>query len=201
MSYPLPINRRASVLLMIPAVVLSLCLLAHAQEPAPNQTSPQSTTPAKSDTPSTPAVPAASPQEEMSTHDNPATFHVRVNLVLARVVVRDSHGKVVTNLHKEDFLVFDNRKEQVVSSFSTETPKTNVATPTETATSDNGPPADTEKVAAARLALPQRFVAMVFDDGHMSLEDTSFVRDAASRLFGALAPSDRVGIFSSSGQT
>lgn len=183
---------------MIAAVVLIFCMRAHAQEPATKETTPQNT-PAKSDTPATPAVPATSVQEEMSTHDNPATFRVRVNLVLARVVVRDSKGKVVTSLRKEDFLLFDNRKEQVVSSFSVETPKTNAAAPTETANA-GAAPAESEKITAARVALPQRFVALTFDDGHMSLEDTTFVRDSATRLFGALAPSDRVGIFSSSGQ-
>jgi VWFA-related protein len=34
----------------------------------------------------------------------------------------------------------------------------------------------------------------------MSIQDTAVVRDAATRLFGALAPSDRVGMFSASGQ-
>ncbi|HTQ59076.1 MAG TPA: hypothetical protein VMI32_02565, partial [Candidatus Solibacter sp.] len=55
-------------------------------------------------------------------HDSPATFKVRVNLVLVRVVVRDTDGKVVTNLKKEDFQLSDNRKPQVISSFSVETP-------------------------------------------------------------------------------
>jgi VWFA-related protein len=41
---------------------------------------------------------------------------------------------------------------------------------------------------------------MVFDDIHLSMEDAVFVRDAATRFFGALAPSDRVGIYTTSGQ-
>src|SRR5262249_61956314 len=40
----------------------------------------------------------ASPDQELSSHDTPATFKVRVNLVLVRVVVRDSDGKPVPNL-------------------------------------------------------------------------------------------------------
>src|SRR5216683_131272 len=54
--------------------------------------------------------------------------------------------------------------------------------------------------AAAVAALPQRFVAVVFDDTNMLMQDAVFVRDAATRLFGALAPTDRVGMFSTSGQ-
>jgi VWFA-related protein len=49
--------------------------------------------------------------------------------------------------------------------------------------------------------LPQRFVAMVFDDVHLSIEDATFVRGAAAKFFDALAPTDRVGIYSTSGQT
>jgi VWFA-related protein len=41
---------------------------------------------------------------------------------------------------------------------------------------------------------------MVFDDVHLSMEDTTFVRDSATRLFGALAASDRVSINTTSGQ-
>src|SRR4029077_19542015 len=53
---------------------------------------------------------------------------------------------------------------------------------------------------AAIAALPQRFVAVVFDDTDMPVEDTVFVRSAAPRLFASLAPTDRVGIYSTSGQ-
>jgi VWFA-related protein len=49
-------------------------------------------------------------------------------------------------------------------------------------------------------ALPQRFVSMVFDDVHMSMQDAVFVRDSSTRFFGALAPSDRVAIYTTSGQ-
>ena len=41
---------------------------------------------------------------------------------------------------------------------------------------------------------------MVFDDVHMSMQDAVFVRDSATRFFGALAPSDRVAMYTTSGQ-
>jgi VWFA-related protein len=40
----------------------------------------------------------------------------------------------------------------------------------------------------------------VFDDTHMSLEDANFLRMQASKFLDGIAPTDRVGIFSSSGQ-
>ncbi len=41
---------------------------------------------------------------------------------------------------------------------------------------------------------------MVFDDTDMLMDDTVWVRSAASRLFASLAPTDRVAIYSTSGQ-
>jgi VWFA-related protein len=122
-----------------------------------------------------------------------------VNLVLVRVVVRDNSGKVVTNLKKEDFQLSDNRKPQVISTFSTETPESHKvapATPPGSASEGN----ESGDAAAAIAALPQRFVAVVFDDTDMLMEDTVWVRGAATRLFASLAPTDRVGIYSTSGQ-
>jgi VWFA-related protein len=178
---------------------------APAQAPAP-QEAPAQSAPAKSDpTPAAPQTPtsaaaqtpAPAEQGEVATRDNPATFRVRVNLVLARVVVRDADGKVVQNLKKEDFLLFDNRKAQVISSFSVETPGSHVVAPTTTAGDSTAAP---ETATAPKVALPERFVAMVFDDGHLALEDAVFVRQAATKFLGALGPSDRVGIYTTSGQ-
>ena len=139
---------------------------------------------------------------ELSSQDRPATFKVRVNEVLVRVVVRDQKGQVVANLRKEDFQLSDNRKPQTISSFSAETPESLALKPGATVTNSGDAPADSVAEAKAALAkkMPQRFVAVLFDDAHLSLEDATFVRDAGTRLFGALAPSDRVGIFTSSGQ-
>src|SRR3979490_2361830 len=82
--------------------------------------------PAKTDS-TAKSAPSASPNEEVSSHDTPTTFKVRVNLVLVRVVVRDRQGKIVSNLKKEDFQLYDNRKLQTISSFSLETPETRTA--------------------------------------------------------------------------
>ncbi|MGC1367935.1 MAG: VWA domain-containing protein [Candidatus Acidiferrum sp.] len=166
-------------------------------------------------TPAAPAAPAASiavqapaqpakPQEpssndnaEVSSHDTAPTFKVRVNLVLVRVEVRDQQGHVVPDLHREDFLLSDNRKPQTISTFSVETPETHIVAAT--TSTDANAPADPAAVKAA-AALPQRFVALVFDDQHLNISDAMFVRNAANKFFSALAASDRIGIYSTSGQ-
>jgi len=137
---------------------------------------------------------------ELVSQDSPPTFKVRVNLVLVRVVVRDSKGQVVPNLRREDFQLFDNRKPQAITYFSTETPESQALKPAATLASNDEATATPEEAQAAAKKLPQRFVGVMFDDVHMSMQDTAVVREAATRLFGALAPSDRVAMFSASGQ-
>ena len=171
-----------------------------AQDPPPQNPPPPANPPAASAD-----SPAKSPQEtpardgqEVSTQDTPATFKVRVNNVLVRVVVRDSHGKVVPNLKKEDFQLYDGRKLQAITSFAIENPRTHTVPLTTTPEPVGSSDADPASVKAA--ALPQRFVSMVFDDMHMSMQDAVFVRDSATRFFSALAPSDRVSMNTTSGQ-
>jgi len=188
---PSPFTRRISGHLLKALLAVSCApFQLHAQEP-----------PAKSETPP-PAPTAQAPGNqaaEVSTRDTPPTFRVRVNLVLVRVVVRDSSGKVVSNLKKEDFQLSDNRKPQVISTFSTETPESHKVAPT---TPSPAPDSDANASAdpAAIAALPQRFVAVVFDDADMLVGDALWVRTAATKLFASLAPTDRVGIYSTSGQ-
>jgi VWFA-related protein len=192
MEHPLrfPLTRRtfARFLNTLLPALCAVCL-AQAQE-----------APTKTETQARAAQAPANDTSEVSTRDTPPTFRVRVNLVLVRVVVRDSTGKVVTSLKKEDFQLSDNRKPQVISSFSTETPESHKVPTTTKSPEPNTEANGSGDSAAAIAALPQRFVAVVFDDTDMLIEDTVWVRSAATRLFASLAPTDRVGIYSTSGQ-
>jgi len=175
------------------------CLPGQAQD-APAKAETQG---AAAQTPAAPAPASPTPANdttEVSTRDTPPPFVFRVNL-LGRVVVRNANGQIVTNLKKEDFQLSDNRKPQVISTFNTETPESHKVeattrrpswTPKETIRAIQRPP--------SRLCL-QRFVAVVFDDTDMLMEDTVWVRSAATRLLASLAPTDRVGIYSTSGQS
>lgn len=179
--------------LAIPAVLVlalfpgSRALSAHPQQPpAKPPSAPAQTAPADSKN-----------APEMATRDSTATFKVRVNLVLVRVVVRDQHGKVVDNLHKEDFLLYDNRKPQTISTFAVETPASH--TVPVTTISDAGEPLPSGNPPVA-VVIPQRFITLLFDDLHLSMEDAVNVRVAASRIFDAMTPSDRIAISTTSGQ-
>src|SRR6266478_3971544 len=167
-----------------------------AQTPEPP--SPPQDAPAKPD-PTAGPVSAAGQNEEVSSRDTPTTFKVRVNLVLVRVVVRDRQGKIISNLKKEDFQLYDNRKPQTISSFSVETPEKRTAFAV-ASTAAEAASSSADVTGGKAVVLPQRFVSMVFDDVHLSMEDATFVRDSATRFFGALAASDRVSLNTTSGQ-
>jgi VWFA-related protein len=185
--------------------VLLLCALmgvavsVRSQTPTPPPDAPSATVtvqvPAE---PAKPQTPASSDNTEVSSRDTAPTFKVRVNLVLVRVVVRDQQGHVVSNLQKEDFQLTDNRKPQIISTFSVETPESHVVPTTTSADPNASPDPAVEKAIAATL--PQRFVSVVFDDQHLNLQDAMFVRNAAGKFLDSLAASDRVGIYSTSGQ-
>jgi VWFA-related protein len=199
-SVQIQFARGGLTLLFTGGLLLSGKLLL-GQAPAGQDAPPKSDAPASAPQSPAPASASSGNSAEVSSRDTPATFKVRVNLVLVRVVVRDGQGNVVPNLKKEDFQVLDNRKPQAISSFSVETPESHaVVVPTQQVTPDAGTPAVVAQPPVAAKTLPQRFVAMVFDDTDMQSGDAVFVRDAASRLFGALAPSDRVGMYTTSGQ-
>ena len=187
------------IVLVVFACFLSISS-ARLSAQTPASPSPPQDAPSKTDSAATPApAPAAGQNEEVSSHDSPTTFKVRVNLVLVRVVVRDSKGKVVPNLKKEDFQLYDNRKLQTISSFNVETPEARTASAM-ASTAAEGSSSSADVAGGRAVVLPQRFVSMVFDDVHLSLEDATFVRDSATRFFGALAASDRVSLNTTSGQ-
>ena len=189
---------RHTILVIFACCVSILGCRLSAQTPAPPSQTQDA--PAKPDSTAVAVpAPATALNEEVSSHDTPTTFKVRVNLVLVRVVVRDAQGKVVSNLKKEDFQLYDNRKLQTISSFSLETPEKRTASAVaSTAVENSSSSADVAEGKA--VVLPQRFVSMVFDDVHLSMADAVFVRDSATRFFGALAASDRVSLSTTSGQ-
>jgi VWFA-related protein len=127
-------------------------------------------------------------------------FQSHVNLVPVRVVVHDGSGKVVTDLTKEDFRLFQDRRPQTISNFSVETPAS-AAQQVVRGVAGNAPPEQADAAGAGNLELPSRFVALLFDDVHFKLEDLMQARIAALRfLDSSVRPSERIAIFTTSGQ-
>jgi len=173
--------------------IFSCAGLTVASAQAPAATAQAAQAPPADTSQNAPKPDAKPTNDEIISHDTPATFKVRVNLVLVRVVVRDSNGKVITNLKKEDFQLADDRKPQIISSFSVETPASHAPT------ADSGE-AISEGAPVKVGDLPQRFVTLFFDDSHLSTQDAMVSRQAAEKLFATMAAGDRLAIFSTSGQ-
>jgi VWFA-related protein len=156
-------------------------------------------------TPATSPTPQSESKQnsaELAAHDEPTTFKVNVKLVVVRAVVRDAQGHAIGNLHQEDFQVFDKGKPQVITQFEVEQPGALTAKARQKSDENSGdvPPTDNSN-AENGPAIPERFVAYLFDDVHLQFGDLARVRQAAERHFATLKPTDRAAIFTTSGQT
>lgn len=136
-------------------------------------------------------------QEQQPPPPPKPTVTSKVNEVLVPVVVRDSQGKVVGNLTKDNFQLLDNGKPQGISGFTviehaTEPPEATAAT---SSSAPSSVPGQTSPPSSA-----QRFVVFLFDDLNLSDSDLSLSQKAASKLLQESLPaSDTVAVLSTSG--
>src|SRR5262250_3147930 len=157
-------------------VALAACAAgARAQENAaaasPKASESAATQPANKPSPDT----KSDNKTELASRDTGTTFKLRVNLVQVRVVVRDRQGKLVDGLKREDFLLYDNGKLQNVSTFGVDTTQTRRERAEQAAKTQQSEPGESVDV----VVMPQRFLALVFDDIHLSMQDATAVRVGA----------------------
>ena len=135
-------------------------------------------------------------ESEITEQQGTTTLKVKVNLVLVRVVVRDSRGRPMGNLRKEDFQLFDDKKPQSITKFSVEQPNSAIVS------LDNTTEPAIEGTPATKPAnIPEHYIAFLFDDVHLQASDVIQVRNAAVQQLRSMQPTDRAAIFSTSGQT
>jgi VWFA-related protein len=124
--------------------------------------------------------------------DSPSlTIKARSNLVQVRVVVRDADDKPVAGLKAEDFQIFDENQLQTISTFAVETSESREG-------KKNPTPRD--QPPSVENMLPDRFVALTFDDANLSSRDAVQIKKAAELFLKRPIESDRIGIYSTSGQ-
>ncbi len=137
---------------------------------------------------------------EVSATPATAIFRSSTNLVQVPVVVRDRAGGTVGTLKVEDFHLSDGGKPQIISKFNVEKFEATAGVSKVPANAAAlGAPASAIQVTA----LPDRFVAYLFDDIHMGLGDLVHTREAAKRQIDALNLSQsrqRIGVFTTSGK-
>src|SRR5208337_3563705 len=121
------------------------------------------------------SVPAAAGQgsgeKEVTTQEVEAPFKVQVqrNMVVVRVIVRDSNGRPISRLRKEDFRLLDNGKPQEIDQFAVESPSHTPVLARPTPGKESDEEAATQGRAANTTA--RNFQALYFDDVQMSFED------------------------------
>lgn len=183
------------------ALTASLAFLALPRASA-GQSASASGQPSQANQQSTAGQPASASARadnvEVNMHDAEIPLQSRVNVVPVRVIVRDAKGDPIANLRREDFQLFEDGKLQDISHFSVETPRPLSPGIVETA---GAPAADATK-AAANFVAPSRFVALLFDDVHVTTQDLMRTRSAAVQFVNSgVQAADRVAVFTLSGQS
>lgn len=103
-----------------------------------------------------------------SSQDNLTTFHAESRLVLVDSIVTDKKGDYVRDLTQKDFKVWEDGKEQTITSFSYE-----------------------ENAGSTPAAKP-RYMVLFFDNSTMDVGDQAKARDAATKFIEANAGPDRL---------
>lgn len=118
------------------------------------------------------------------------TIRVQSTVVEVDVIVRDSHGKPVPHLTRDDFQIFDSGKLQKISNFSVDQQNAPPPAPVQLAL----------KEAPAPVPAPEpRYIGFYFDDNNMESNDLTFARKAAEQYVNtSMDAGDKIAVFTSS---
>src|ERR1700736_1751252 len=134
-----------------------------------------------------------------------ATFKTNTNLVIVNLIVRDKSGKLVDNLKKEDFAIYEDKKPQTISVFELEHLKSEPLAPAPDAQqlksrppesqAPKGPAQDAILGERSKEFKDRRLMAFFFDFSAMQPPEQIRAKDAALRfLERQMTASDMVAI-------
>jgi VWFA-related protein len=198
MSARIHVATRVTLLVAFVSALTPLPLVA--QQPAD---SPSSTTSLPSGAES--QVPQSKPSSGGGQNGG-YKISVGVEAVLVPVVVRDSRGRAVGNLKKQDFEVFDQGKARTISGFTVETRASSASAGSAIAAApDLGKGAGAVAAAPASPAGPPeagqpRCTVLVFDDMHLNEGDLMRAKAVGTKLLNApIGKLEAVAVVSMSG--
>jgi VWFA-related protein len=143
---------------------------------------------------------AAQQPNESTASGSGVKIQVNVNAVLVPVVVRDSHGRAVGNLKKENFQVFDREKLQVISGFSIQKRASVESEPKAAEQSQVVPGVAASNGPAPQATVPDRSIVLLFDDMHLDPGGLLRTQQVAMKILSeSLADSDMAAVVSLSG--
>src|SRR5580704_16313090 len=143
---------------------------------------------------------AAQQPNESTASGSGVKIRVNVNAVLVPVVVRDSHGRAIGNLKKEDFQVFDRDKPQVISGFSIQKRASVENEPKAVEQSQVVPSITPSNGPAPQGTVPERSIVFLFDDLHLDRGGLLRTQKVAMKILSeSLADSDMAAVVSLSG--
>jgi VWFA-related protein len=132
-----------------------------------------------------------------------ATLRAESHLVQLEVVVRDSHGRAVRGLTKDNFAVFDAGNKRDLSAFSVDTlnPPVNTSPSSGSPSPDvPAPPTATAPMLQAPNLTSGRWIVLLFDEINTVPGDLAHAKIAASRFVKeATASGDHIALFTTSG--
>ncbi|MDQ6758907.1 MAG: VWA domain-containing protein, partial [Acidobacteriota bacterium] len=127
----------------------------------------------------------------LAAQDQP-TFKTNTNLVIVNISVKDKSGKLIDNLKKEDFVVYEDNKPQTISVFEVErlasaplTPEPAATLKTRPANDKTTPPARRPEATLGEHAKEykdRRLIALFFDFSSMQPSEQIRAQDAALKF-------------------
>jgi VWFA-related protein len=144
----------------------------------------------------------AGAQTSFQQANSESVIRITVNLVQVDAVVTDSKGKPVTNLKKEDFVILQDGKPQVITNFSYVTSQPGTVQTAAVRTAGKGVTAPPPPPKASGGGVPKqvrRTFALVVDDLGLSFESMAHIRDSLKKFVDQqMQPGDLVAVMRTS---
>ncbi len=134
-----------------------------------------------------PAPPAN--QAPPQTRQEQTVLKVTTRLVQVNVVVQDRHGQPVTDLTKDDFVIFDQKEQQKISTFAMESNRL-LAAPAQAP-----PPNFFSNRYEQKSGVPTAVTVVLLDGLNTQFHDMAYARNQVIKFLEQLQPQDRVALY------